>query len=160
MWWEQKGFDWRQYDKIMIDPVVIYFHDDAQGKGIHPDSLSKLTSQCRQEAIKQLSNDFEVVEAPGAGVLRVRAALTNVIPANAKLNVASTLLAFVPLDMGGASMEVEFIDAQSQVRQAAGMDTKLGIPTQVRAGFTSLGHARQACKEWSKELVTALKTNP
>lgn len=44
--------------------------------------------------------------------------------------------------------------------QRAGFDEKLGIPTQVHAGFTSLGHARQAGEDWVGELFIALKTNP
>ena len=160
LWWERETFDWRQYNKIIVDPIAIYFHSDAEGNEIQADSLSNLISQCHQEIIAHLSDEFEVVETPGTGVLRVRSAVTNVIPANVGLNVMSTMVAFFPLDMGGASMEVEFIDTMSQVRQAAGMDTKLGIPTQVKSGFTSLGHARKACRDWSEELVVALKTNP
>lgn len=160
LWWERDGFDWRGYEAVAVDPIVIYFHPESEGREIRAEALAGLAIDCRAAIVQQLESEYRVVEKPDAGVMRVRAAMTDVIPANVGLNILTTVVAFVPLDMGGAAMEVEFIDGGSGERVAAGIDEKLGIPTQLRAGFTSLGHARRACDDWAEELLIALKTNP
>ena len=160
LWWEQDDFDWNDYKKVMLDPVVIYYHSEAQGREILPDELSKLTVSFRQAVVAELGEDYPVVEQPGPDVLRIRCAITDVIPAKAALNVVTSLVAFVPVDMGGAAIEVEFLNSSTGERLAAGVDQKLGTPIDGVTGFTRLGHAKGAFRDWAKELRVALETNP
>lgn len=160
LWWERPDFDWKRYQKLMIDPVVVYYHPKAKNKEIRPDDLKLLTDEFRDVVIAELGESFPVVNTPGPGVLRVRAAITEIIPASPTLNVITTALAFVPLDMGGASIEAEFIDATTNQRMAAMVELKLGTPTDLSSGFTSLGHARASFKTWATELKRALETGP
>ena len=160
LWWEQEGFDWTDYRSVIIDPVSIYYHHEAQGREILPDELAKLTEAFYQAVIDELGDEYPVVERPGADVLRIRCAITDVIPANVSLNVVTSMVAFVPVDMGGAAIEVEFLDSVTGERLAAGVDQKLGTPVDGITGFTRLGHAKSAFREWAKELRAALETNP
>lgn len=160
MWWESTEFNWSSYTKVMIDPVTIYLHSDSSGTTIHPDELVKLADELRSAVVDELGQNYPVVSESGPGVLRVQAALTDIKLANVPINVVTTLVALLPLDMGGASIEVKFIDSMTGMTMATGMDQKLGFPTQVRNGFTSLGHARQSFKDWASELRAALETNP
>ena len=160
LWWEKSDFDWKHYHKLMIDPIVVYYHPKAENKEIRPDDLKRLTDEFRDVVITELGENFPVVNTPGSDVLRVRAAITEIIPASPALNVVTTLLAFVPLDMGGASIEAEFIDSMSNERVAAMVELKLGTPTDLKSGFTSLGHARASFKSWAVELKRALETGP
>ncbi|MBU1727536.1 MAG: DUF3313 domain-containing protein, partial [Candidatus Omnitrophica bacterium] len=61
----------------------------------------------------------------------------------------------VPLDMGGAAIEAEFLDSETGERLGAIVDMKLGTPLDI-SGFTSLGHAKGAFQRWAKELKQAL----
>lgn len=160
LWWEVNDFDWRHYDKLMIDPVTIMFHPQSEGNAIQPEKLTELTEAFKAAITGELGDEFQLTNEPAPGVLRIQAALTDVILSNVALNVATTLVAFVPLDMGGASIEVRFVDSDTGRLLATGMDQKLGVPNQLKSGFTELGHAKQAANEWAKELVIALKTNP
>lgn len=160
LWWEREDFDWTDYDSVIIDPVSIYYHPDAQGREILPEELAKLTSAFYQNVVDELGEEYSIVEQPGADVLRIRCAITDVIPVKATLNVATSLIAFVPVDMGGAAIEVEFLDSVTGDRLAAGVDQKLGTPVDGVSGFTRLGHAKSAFREWAKELRVALETNP
>jgi hypothetical protein len=45
LWWERDDFDWTRYRGLMIDPVSIYFHPEAQDREIFPDELKKLTDE-------------------------------------------------------------------------------------------------------------------
>jgi len=76
------------------------------------------------------------------------------------LNVATPWVAFVPLALGGAAVEAEFIDLVSGERLAAMVERKKGSPTNLKGGFTEWGHAKAAFREWAVELEHALKTHP
>lgn len=160
LWWEQEGFNWSNYNSVLIDPVAIYFHPEAQGREILPDELKKLTDAFREAVFEELGDAYPVVETPAADVLRIRCAITDIIPSNAALNVATSLVAFVPFDMGGAAIEVEFLDSVTGERLAVGVDQKLGTPFDGIKGLTRLGHAIGAFRDWAKELRVALDTNP
>jgi hypothetical protein len=160
LWWERPTFDWSSYRALMLDPLSIYYHPQARGREILPEELTKLTDAFREAVVEELGADYRVVEQSGPDVLRVHAAITDVIPTKAALNVVTSVVAFVPVNMGGAAIEVEFLDSETGERLAAGVDQKLGTPFDGVAGFTRLGHAKDAFREWAHELRVALDTNP
>lgn len=160
LWWERPDFDWKRYHRLMIDPVVMYYDPKAKNQEIRPDDLKQLADEFRDVVIAELGKNFPVVNTPGEDVLRIRAAITEIIPASPALNVVTTLVAFVPLDMGGAAIEAEFIDSMTNERVAAMVERKLGTPFDLKSGFTSLGHARASFKSWAEELKRALETGP
>ena len=160
LWWEQEGFDWSKYRAVMLDPVTIYFDPEAKDREILPDELKKLTDGFREAVIEELGDTYPVVDIPADDVLRIRCAITDIVPSNVALNFATSLVAFVPFDMGGAAIEVEFLNSVTGERLAASVDQKLGTPFDGVSGFTRLGHATGAFREWARELRVALDTNP
>jgi hypothetical protein len=160
LWAETKGFDWRSYRKVMLDPVVIYYHPQAGSNAIQPEELAKLAADFREVVTAELKDSYPVVSTPGPDVLRIRAAITDVVPASPALNVVTTAVAFVPLDLGGAAIEAEFLDSVTNKRMAAMIDRKRGSSLDLKGGFSELGHARAALKEWAVDLKKALQTNP
>lgn len=160
LWWEKPGFDWKRYKYVMLDPVAVSCAGAAKDKPLDSVEVERLADELRAAVAAELQDDFPVVDQPGTDVLRIRAAMTEVIPASPALNVVTTVLAFVPLDMGGAAIEAEFIDSVSNERMAAMAERKLGTPFDVKSGFTSLGHARAAFRAWARELKHALDTGP
>ncbi|MBW2354930.1 MAG: DUF3313 domain-containing protein [Deltaproteobacteria bacterium] len=91
LWWEKENVDWKQYNRLMIDPVVIYLHPEAEHRQIDPDILKELTDYFRNSVIAEVQDAYPVVDKPGPDVLRIRAAITDIIPANPLINTATIL---------------------------------------------------------------------
>jgi hypothetical protein len=160
LWAEKSGFNWSKYKKVMLDPVVIYYHPQAGSRAIQPEELNKLAGYFREVVAKELEGSYPVTTAAGPDVLRIRTAITDVVPANPALNAVTTAVAFVPLDLGGAAIEAELLDSTSNERLAAMVERKKGSPMNLKGGFTELGHAKAAFQEWAVDLKRALQTNP
>ena len=158
-WWEKKGVDWKRYKKLIIDPVVVYFHPDAKNRQIEPDVLKELTDYFRTVVIEEVQDSYPVVDAPGPDVLRIRAAITDLIPANPFLNVVTTAGVGVPVDMGGASMEAMFLDSTTNELLGAVVDSKKGTPVDINMlkGFTTWGYAKGAFRDWAELLKESLE---
>jgi Protein of unknown function (DUF3313) len=160
LWWEKDGFEWTRYKKLMIDPVAVYYHPEAKYREIRPDELKELTDYARNTVIEELQPDIPVVDGPGPDVLRVRMAITDIVPASPIINIISLAAIQVPLDMGGAAIEAEFFDSVSHERVAAMVEKKLGNPVFFWRSVTELGYTKGTFKSWAGELKDALKTNP
>ncbi len=156
LYYEAPGIDWGKYTKLMIDPVMVYYHPKAKHRGIRPEELKTLTDEFRRLAIEAVKDAYPVVDGPGPDVLRVRAAITNLVPADPLLNAATTAAIGVPVDIGKAAMEAEFLDSVTGRRLAAVIDRKSGSVVRVWQGFTRWSHVRHAFKQWAKELRRAL----
>ncbi|WP_158224654.1 DUF3313 domain-containing protein [Agaribacterium haliotis] len=65
-----------QVDSFIVDPVMIWYADDSDYKGIFPDELKAISDFTRNSLITELSKNYKIVEQPGPGVLRIRAAIT------------------------------------------------------------------------------------
>lgn len=159
-WTEVPGFDWKQYREVQLDPVLIYYHPSAKNRQIQPDDLKMLADYFREAVIAELQGTYTVTTTPGPDVLRIRAAITDVVPASPGVNAVTTLVAFVPLDLGGAAIEVEFLDSVSGKQLAAMVERKKGSPVNLAGGFTELGYAKAAFREWATDLKRALSSNP
>lgn len=144
-----------QYKKFMIDPIVVHFAPNAEGTAMDPAKLTELTSFFREEAVKALSEQYQVVEQPGPGVLRIRAAITDIQKTQPLMNIhPATKLSGVGL--GGASMEAEALDAQTNERVLAVVDSRQGDRMAIAAGLDEVGHAKQVMKFWIDRFVKRL----
>lgn len=160
LWWEKEGINRHQYKKLMIDPVVIYLHPEAKNRQIEPDVMKELADYFRNTVIEEVQGSFPVVEKPGRDVLRIRAAITDLIPANPVINAAAIVGVGLPIDMGGAAMEAEFLDSMTGELLGAVVDKKLGMPVHpvdYVAGFTTWGHAKSALDAWAALLLESLE---
>ncbi|HVY04663.1 MAG TPA: DUF3313 domain-containing protein [Burkholderiales bacterium] len=149
-----------RYRGVILEPVAVRYHPGAARDAVSPEEIGKLTDTFRSAVVKALGNDYRVTDSPAADVLRVRCAITDVIPVRPTLNVVTSLAVFVNADIGGAAIEVEFLDSETGERLAAGVDQKRGGRIDGVAGFTRLGQAQRALRDWATELRTALETNP
>ena len=131
--------DWKSYDKVMIDPVLIWFSSDADYRGINPQELQQLADYFREAITKNLEDAYSVVDEPGKDTLRLRVAVTNVIPTNPELDAVTShipqtrLISQVKkmttgshLYVGGASLEAELLDSQTQERLIAAIVSRYG----------------------------------
>lgn len=159
----------REYGAAMIDPIFVYFHPDAsRGIGLDPERLAELTTSFRANVVEQLATlrDFDVVEEPGPGVMRVRIAITDINVSRSGANVGAKVAGIatagagflVPaVDVGGATMECEILDSVSGERLVAIVDTDRGRRMFNFKSIKTLGDAKAAMRQWAKEFRANLE---
>lgn len=155
-WWHpQKRIS--DYLKIMIDPVTVFLHPEARSRGVNPDELKELADYFRDEMASRIlsSGKYEIVHAAGPGVLRIRAAITDVQPSKVLLNVTPVVGA-TGVGVGGASMEAECLDTESGERILAVIATRKGDPFEVQEGSSKWGDTQAVLREWAQVLREAL----
>jgi len=139
------------YHRFIIEPVVVRFAGNASAKDVEPEKLQQLTTYMRDQLIKELgrSGRNQVVTAPGPGVMRVRAAITDLKKNKPALNIhpATKIAGF---GLGGASIEAEGIDTPTGKRVFAFMQTRTGNRLSFVPGLENWGHAQQAMDYWAE----------
>ncbi len=140
------------YDKFMIDPILVHFAPNAKGTALDPRKVAQLTDYAAEQLRELLSARYQVASAAGPGVLRLRIALTDIKKTIPAMNIhPGTKLSGVGI--GGASMEAEAIDSLSGERVLAVVDSGKGSFMAFKAGFESLGHAKEVIKTWAERFV-------
>jgi hypothetical protein len=125
--YRKPGVALKNYTKIMIDPMEIWYAPDSKYKGIKPDQLKALADAFRESLVSALEPTYPVVSKPGPDVLRLRIAVTNVYVKKKK----KRLLSFTPIglvvtgaqalagkniSLVDATIEAEMLDSQSNER--------------------------------------------
>jgi hypothetical protein len=142
-----------EYDKLMFDPVTIYLHPDAKGKEIDPETLKELSDYFKEEGLKAVEGAYEVVEEPGTGVLRVKAAITDVNTSAPLKNIITTYFVKFSTDVGGASIEAELVDSQTNERIVGFVETRKGRAFLNRKNLiTRYGDVKGSLKYWAQLL--------
>jgi len=155
--------DMSLYSKVIVDPVEIWYHPDAPYKGIQADQLQALATEFREALVKALADRYPVVEDPGAGVMRLRAAITDIAPSKPGmeavtrvpgvrvLSSAARAVSGTRVAVGEASMEAEITDAESGTRLVAIVDTREGRQ-RIGKPLGKFTDAQQAFDYWAKTL--------
>ena len=155
------------YTKVVIDPVA---WRPAEGA---PQRDARVVNELKDDFAKNLSQvlakKFAVVAAqsadgsadgPADGVLRVRGAITSTRRANWYVNAPAMLVGLPPVNAGGASVEIEVLDAGSGQAMLALATYNNGMPWNVLGYYQKFGHARRAFDLASELLVEQLKPKP
>ena len=141
--WVDTGADLKRYNKFLIEPIQVRLADDAGHKTVDPAQLKALMDYLNQAITKALTPTYEVVNKPGPGVLRLRIALTDLVPTKPAYSVAALVVPYatvVDLASGAASggsagsppylgrtgIAAMLIDAQNQQVVAEYADTQIG----------------------------------
>lgn len=147
------------YDKLMIDPVTVWISSDAEYGGVDPERLAVLSNYFHDAFVKAVAPNYQVVDRPGPGVLRVRAALTRIRPVRppAPTIGAHTGATFVQAKLLAsassesplyeATMEAELLDAVTNERLAAVVERRKG------------DRVTDALDHWALRLRVALDTD-
>jgi hypothetical protein len=102
------------YDKIMIDQPWIYVDPDSKSKGMKPDTMTSIAETLRSALSDGISEEYNVVQEPGEGVIYFRWAITNMYLQKPKRN----LLSFTPVGAvahAAKSGLSEFVDKNTLV---------------------------------------------
>ncbi|WP_122220820.1 DUF3313 domain-containing protein [Pseudomonas syringae group genomosp. 3] len=89
--------NWNQYDKIMLEPVVIYSGADAQFSDLERKDKTALANDMTVKFSEALGKHFRFADTPARGTLRIRLTLTG-----AEMTVAG-LSTFSRFDIGMGS---------------------------------------------------------
>ena len=139
MSWRKPGIDFKAYDKIIIERLTFFYHEGADYKGIDPTELKALADYYYESLTKKLGDTYPIVTESGTGVLRIRAALTNVVPNKPSVSVVTLVVPYLTVAdlgtssvakggpgsnfyVGHTSIEAEFLDGSTNEQVAAFVD--------------------------------------
>src|SRR5262245_26710566 len=119
--------DFAAYNKFLVDAITIFPNSAAKFKGINTNDAALLGKTYHDAMVKALTAaGYQVVEEPGPGVVRIRAAFTDLVPVDPVLNTATTIIPQARLlsgvfdlatgsnlFVGQVGIEAVFLDAQS-----------------------------------------------
>ncbi|HEX3579524.1 MAG TPA: DUF3313 domain-containing protein [Thermoanaerobaculia bacterium] len=164
--WSSRPGALADYHAFLFEPVVVVLGKSAADNRTSADELKSLSEHLRAAFTEELTRGgYTIVEKPGDGVLRVRAALTELVPVDPAKNVAAKAVGtvigvglFLPtVDIGQAAIEVDMRDSNTNARVAAFADRKAG-----RAYFSGLsayrrwGDVESAFGAWAREFRVRL----
>ena len=131
--------DFKTYSKITLEPVRVYAARGSALAKLPRADLQNLVNYLDATLREHLKKDYEIVNAPGPGVMRLRVAITEAKGSKVVLDTISTL---VPMSLaisevknlatgshsavGSAGVECEALDSTSHERLFAAVDARVG----------------------------------
>ncbi|CCE04489.1 conserved exported hypothetical protein [Bradyrhizobium sp. STM 3843] len=162
--------DWRSYDKVMLDPVVIYRGRDHQFGDMSEQDKVKLAAYMRSRFLESLSTRFAVVGQRQPNTLRVRLTLTGAVTntpvlgtmsrfdlAGAVYNGVQTARDGEGLLTGSVLYVVEVLDAPSGRLLSAFVSKQYPSPYDVKASVGALAAAEAGIDKGADALVAQLR---
>jgi hypothetical protein len=175
--------DYGKYNKLLVDRIKVFFKDDSDYKGIDPDELKVLTDYFYEAVNKEVGDAYPMVTEPGPDVLRLRVAVTDLVPNKPEASVATLVIPFswvadagsgvVKGDAGStvftghASIEVEALDSDSSQQLVAFIETEPGKKYNWTSGvikgvksyakaYSKWAYTKQAMDSWAHLLRVRL----
>lgn len=160
---------WTDYGKMAIDPITVYAIPGNPLDKLSKEQLNALVGYLHTSLREQLSQDYQIVDEAGPGVLRLRVALTeagagrpvmgvlsSVVPVSVALSVLKTTATGSGTGTGSARVEMELLDAQTRQRLAAAVDAQAGNKRDFFGNFNKWDDAKDAFDGWSLKMRTRL----
>jgi hypothetical protein len=129
----------KTYDKVLIEPVGIWVHDNSDMASIPTEDKQMLVNHLHGSLVSELGKRYQIVNTAQPGTLRIKTAITE---AEGSWVALDTVSSFVPQLLvmsklkeiatgtgsfvGKASGEMEITDAVSGERIAAAVDRMVG----------------------------------
>lgn len=159
--WRETGVNWAQFDKVMFERIQVYLKPGPmQMHPVDPSDLKMLLDYFHNDLVKAVQPQSQVVTAAGPGVLRVRIALTDLVPTNQMASLAGTAVPYgfvAEMGSGAATgrpagstpylgqtgMEAQFRDGATGRIVAECADTEIGLKyaADLNAGATGAAEA-------------------
>lgn len=147
----------KSYDKFMVDEISLYIPPKRlEALALKQETIDKLTDYFKEQIIKVLENKYSLVEKADSNVLRIRIAVTDMMPAKPCLNL-HWATKITKAGLGGASVEAEFCDSLSGERIFAVLDSRLGRSLQLHKGLTKWGYTKDTFFQWAQIIGESLK---
>lgn len=164
--YRKPGVDFKEYTTIILDPLVIWPSQHSDYGGLDGLTAWRLTLAFQESMRRALAGGYVIVKDPGPGVLRLRAALTDVmlerpalassVPllplANDFLIQASEKISGMNALEGEAAIEAEILDTQSQERLVAYVEKRMSSKILLTHEKDSLGPVLEIFDFWANKL--------
>lgn len=137
--------------RVSVDPVA--WRITASGD-ISTDEREALLAQLRSELQRRV---LALPAQPQGRPAVLRAAITRLETVSPALNTASALLLVVPLDRGGAAVEIEAVDPQTGHQLAALTQGYFAPMSDLKARFSKLAPAEIALRKAAADFVPLLQ---
>ena len=165
--WIKPGYDFKKYNKAMVDYVVFSLAHDSDYKGINGDEMKKLADAASKAVVDAISAKAPVVSDPGPDVARVKFAITDLKQSRPAISAVTSV---IPVGIGinlirkgatdewsGSGLtkgEVLIIDSTTNEVIAAGYTDYSAKFTE---RFTRWGSVEEAFKHWGEMCVNAIQ---
>jgi len=130
--------DWDSYTKVILDPVTVW--KDKETEDVSKEDLQTLANFLHGHLYDALSQDYEIVQHEGPGVMRATFAITeaeasspamdtitSIIPQTRVLTgIKGYIVGGKPGFVGSASIEMKLVDAQTGTLLVAAVDRRGG----------------------------------
>jgi hypothetical protein len=150
--------DFKKYKMVNLD-IMFYFASAGHYNAIHPDVVSDLRDALHMAIADALGDAYPIVDKPRHDALRIRVAITGVVPLvlattekYAQTGVGEEDIAGKYASVGGASMQAEILDSWTGKRVGAVIDTKGGDKDKEGANMDEWKHTKEAFKFWAQRL--------
>jgi hypothetical protein len=160
------GVRWADYDKIDIDPVTLWTSESTEK--VAPEDKQLLVDYLDASLRNALKQDYQIVDRPEAGALRLRVAITDAKGARAVANTVSKIIpqlrllttvgglaADTTVLVGRVGVEAEILDSVTNERLGAAVDRRAGTKA-LRGGLSTWADVQNAFDYWSEKLRTRL----
>jgi hypothetical protein len=158
--------NWKQYDKILLEPVE--FWDDPETK-VSPEDQDVLTAYFYNALMTELQKNFTLVNQGGPGVLQLQVALVNatatipglrtvsvVVPQARILNLGQSLATGAYAFAGSAQAEMKATDSVTGQFLAGAIDQRGGGMAMSTALAGTWGDAENAMNYWAEKIASRL----
>ena len=152
----------RPYKKVMIDPVQVFMTHNPEYHGLQPDALKRMSDALQTAFLGALVDGYQVVNALGPDVMRLRLAITGVqaakpplgasdlIPIKAVFNVARSAAGDAPR-VAEISAEMEMLDPNGRVIGAA-VASRKGDKALAQGASITWQDLQASANFWAKNL--------
>ena len=165
--WSSRPGILADYRSFLFEPVVVSLGKAAPEYESSAEEVKVLSEHLRAAFTDELTRGgYTVVDQPGDGVLRVRAAITELVPVHPSKNLGAKAIGsflgpggiLLPtIDIGQAAIEVDMRDSNTNARVAAFADRKRG--RKYLGGLNSYrrwGDVESAFHSWAREFRAQL----
>jgi len=165
--YSRPGANLAKYDKILIDKVCVCLSGQNDASDLEPILLREFADYYDQAITSAVVDRYQIVDEPGPGVLRVRAAITDVkasspiintlssvSPLGISISVATKIVTGKNLGTGEAASEIEVLDSLTGERLVADIDRRQGGKMIFRDKWTD---TKNAFDHWASRLRTRLE---
>ncbi len=139
--------DFSPYLNVIVDPVVVWRGKGSDFSGVTPEDLDSLARDLESSMREQLAHEFQVLDEPAPGTLRLRIALVG-------LKSSGGSGADV---VGSVALELEILDAVSGRRLVAVADSR-GEGAEQGDSADAGTDVRAAFDEWARRARDRLAT--
>ena len=166
--------DNKKYKKFLIERIIVWLKDDAEYKGIDPDAFKAMTDYFREALVRELGSEYPVVTEPGPDVMRLRIAITDLVPTKTAVTVLVLVTPYAtvadlassaaskggagsPPYLGHAGIEAEGIDSETLQPVFVYVDERYGKkydaenPGSYFKAYSEWAYVKQAFDFWAKK---------